>query len=144
MAITINLTGITGSPDGIRTLAYVDVTYNANTYPWKVFVPPNVDLMTYINSRSDNIQAQIDAKEAIWANTNPIQVITRFDGSNTTHTLTKNDIVRPDDEDYYIKRLKTYPSIADQLDAIFKGVNSNEFISMANTMKAIKTIYGKQ
>lgn len=140
---TISLNGLTGAPDGVRTTLFLMVDYNANTYLWKIYMPPDNDINQYIIEKTPTILADIDAKEAIWANTNPTRVITGPEG-NTTITLTKSDVVKPDDVDYYMKRAASYPSITDQLDAIFKGVTSNEFITMVNTMKAIKTIYPKK
>jgi hypothetical protein len=35
--------------------------------------------------------------------------------------IDKSEVVRPDNPDYYAKRRAEYPSLADQLDAMWKG-----------------------
>lgn len=129
MTIIINTAGIGPSNDG-RSIIYLDVEYNNKHYDWKLYLPPGNAIVEYIEAKTLDIQNDIDYKEGKWANSDP-------------NLVTYEEIVKPDDADYFVKRKAAYPPIEDQLDAIYKGVNSKEFRDMANTIVAIKAIYPK-
>lgn len=105
-----------------RGLAYLKVEHNGQTYDWQLFVPQGVDLSAYIASKEAAIKADIDAKEAAWAVAPKTREIPDpFGGSPTVVDIDKSEVVRPDNPDYYAKRRAEYPSLADQLDALWKG-----------------------
>lgn len=105
-----------------RGLAYLKVEHNGQTYDWQLFVPQGADLSAYIASKEAAIKADIDAKEAAWAVAPKTREIPDpFGGSPTVVDIDKSEVVRPDNPDYYALRRAEYPSLADQLDALWKG-----------------------
>ena len=142
--MSISLEGLM-SPGGdeIRALAMLKVTHNGLTYDWQAFVPPNTDLTTFITQSESAIKAQIDAKEAAWAALTPKtrEVTDPRTGETTTVPIEKSEIVRPDIPDYYAKRRAEYPSIGDQLDALWKGGDAQT--AMQAQIAAVKTKYPK-
>jgi hypothetical protein len=105
-----------------RGLAYLKVEHNGQTYDWQLFIPQGVDLSAYISSKEAAIYADIDAKEAAWAVAPKTREIPDpFGGEPTVVDIDKSEIVRPDNPDYYALRRAEYPSLADQLDAMWKG-----------------------
>ena len=120
--------GVTGED---RAIAILKVEHNGLTYDWMTFVPPDADLATYIAASEGRVKAEIDAKEASWAAID----------SATQATLVKSDIVRADNPDYYASRRAEYPTLADQLDAMWKG--SDAMTAMAAKIAAIKAKYPK-
>lgn len=146
MAIIANVTGLGPSVDGDsnRSKVYLEVQYNDLTYNWHLYMPAGKELGSFVNDNLSIIQADIDAKEAIWANTAKTRIITSEDGTTSIEPVDKSEIVSPDGHDYYIKRQRSYPSIPDQLDAIFKGEKSAEYKAMADVITTIKAIYPKK
>jgi hypothetical protein len=120
--------GVTGED---RAIAILKVEHNSLTYDWMTFVPPDADLATYIAASEGRVKAEIDAKEAAWA---AIDLATQA-------TLDKSDIVRADNPDYYASRRAEYPSLADQLDAMWKGADA--MTEMAAKIAAVKAKYPK-
>lgn len=142
--MSISLEGLM-SPGGdeTRALALLKVDHNGLTYDWQAFVPPNTDLTTFIAQSETAIKAQIDAKEAAWAALTPKtrEVTDPITGEAKTVPIEKSEIVRPDIPDYYAKRRAEYPSLGDQLDALWKGGDAQT--SMQALIAAVKAKYPK-
>jgi hypothetical protein len=143
--MSISLEGLM-SPGGdeTRALALLKVEHNGLTYDWQAFVPPNTDLTTFIAQSESAIKAQIDAKEAAWAALTPKtrEVIDPITGETKTVPIEKSEIVRPDIPDYYAKRRAEYPSLGDQLDAMWKGGDAQT--AMQAQIAAVKAKYPKE
>ena len=143
--MSISLEGL-ATPGGNenRALAYIKVAHNGLTYDWQTFVPPNTDLTTFMAQSEAAIKAQIDAKEAAWAALTPKtrEVTDPITGETTTVPIEKSEIVRPDIPDYYAKRRAEYPTIGDQLDALWKGGEAQA--NMFDAIVAIKNKYPKE
>ena len=143
--MSISLEGLM-SPGGdeTRALALLKVDHNGLTYDWQAFVPPNTDLTTFIAQSEATIKAQIDAKEAAWTALTPKtrEVTDPLTGETKTVPIEKSEIVRPDIPDYYAKRRAEYPSIGDQLDAMWKGGDAQT--AMQAQIAAVKAKYPKE
>ena len=143
--MSISLEGLM-SPGGdeTRALALLKVEHNGLTYDWQVFVPPNTDLTTFMAQSEAAIKAQIDAKEAAWAALIPKtrEMTDPITGETTTVPIEKSEIVRPDIPDYYAKRRAEYPSLGDQLDALWKGGEAQA--NMFDAIAAVKAKYPKE
>ena len=124
-----------------RAIAILKVEHNGQTYDWMTFVPPNTDLATYIADSETRVKAEIDAKEAAWAALTP--KTREIEGINGTETvaINKSEIVRADNPDYYASRRAEYPTLADQLDAMWKG--GDAMTAMAAKIAAVKQKYPK-
>ena len=143
--MSISLEGLaTSGGDENRALAYIKVEHNGLTYDWQTFVPPNTDLATFMAQSEAAIKAQIDAKEAAWAALTPKtrEVTNPLTGETTTVPIEKSEIVRPDIPDYYAKRRAEYPTIGDQLDALWKGGEAQA--NMLDAIAAVKAKYPKE
>ena len=142
--MSISLEGLM-SPGGdeTRALAMLKVEHNGLTYDWQAFVPPNTDLTTFIAQSESAIKAQIDAKEAAWAALTPKtrEITGPLTGETKTVPIEKSEIVRPDIPDYYAKRRAEYPSLGDQLDALWKGGDAQT--AMQAQIAAVKAKYPK-
>ena len=142
--MSISLEGLM-SPGGdeTRALVMLKVDHNGLTYDRQAFVPPNTDLTTFIAQSESAIKAQIDAKEAAWAALTPKtrEVTDPITGETKTVPIEKSEIVRPDIPDYYAKRRAEYPSLGDQLDALWKGGDAQT--NMQALIAAVKAKYPK-
>jgi hypothetical protein len=142
--MSISLEGLM-SPGGdeTRALALLKVDHNGLAYDWQAFVPPNTDLTAFIAQSETAIKAQIDAKEAAWAALTPKtrEVTDPITGEAKTVPIEKSEIVRPDIPDYYAKRRAEYPSLGDQLDALWKGGDAQT--NMQAQIAAVKAKYPK-
>lgn len=141
---TISLEGLASGIAGEeRAVAYVKVDHNGQTYDWKVFVPPMQDLSVYLQSVTDAVAADIDAKEAAWAALTPKtrEIEDPLTGEKIVEEIQKGEIVRADDPDYYAKRRAEYPPLAEQLDAFWKGGQAQA--DMLAKIQAIKDKYPK-
>lgn len=129
--------------DETRALALLKVAHNGLTYDWQAFVPPNTDLTTFIAQSEATIKTQIDVKEAAWTALTPKtrEVIDPLTGEAKTVPIEKSEIVRPDIPDYYAKRRAEYPSLGDQLDAMWKGGDAQT--AMQAQIAVIKAKYPK-
>lgn len=148
MTITsISLEGLgSGAYPETRSLAYISVTYNSQVYKWQVYVPNTVtDLNQFLQDSSASIQAQIDAKEAVWQALEPKTktVLDPLTGEPTLVAIPKEEVVRADVPDYFAQRRDAYPSIGDQLDAFWKGPNSADYTQMVSKIQAVKTQFPK-
>ena len=142
--MSISLVGLM-SPGGdeTRALALLKVEHNGLMYDWQAFVPPNTDLTTFIAQSESAIKAQIDAKEAAWTALTPKtrEITDPLTGETKTVPIEKSEIVRPDIPDYYAKRRAEYPSLGDQLDALWKGGEAQT--DMQALIAAVKAKYPK-
>lgn len=142
--MSVSLEGIASNIAGEeRGLAYLKVTHNDQVYDWQIFIPPGADLQSYLASREAAIKADIDAKEAAWAALTPKtrDIEDPMTGETMTVDIDKSEIVRPDVPDYYAKRRAEYPSLGDQLDALWKGGDAAD--AMIAKIAEIKAKYPK-
>ena len=148
MSCEISLEGLlTVGGNEERSLADIKVYYNNNVYDWKIYIPQNVNLSEYIEQSKAKIMADIDAKEAEWEALDPktktIPDPHRFGGEEIVVPVEKNEIVKPNIPDYYALRRQEYPSLMEQLGAIWKGIDSAEFDEMKQKILAVKNKYPK-
>jgi hypothetical protein len=129
--------GVTGED---RAIAILKVEHNSLTYDWTTFVPPDADLATYIAASEGRVKVEIDAKEALWAASPKTREIEGINGTETV-AIDKSEVVRADNPDYYASRRAEYPSLADQLDAMWKGADA--MTAMAAKIAAVKAKYPK-
>jgi len=142
--MSISLEGLqSGIAGEERAVAVLKVTHNDQIYDWSIYIPPDVDLSDYLVSKETEIYADIDNKESAWAALTPKtrQVEDPFTGDVTEVDIDKSDIVKSDFPDYYANRRSEYPSLGDQLDAMWKGGESAT--AMLEKIAAIKTKYPK-
>ncbi len=141
--MSVSLEGLASNLDGEeRGLAYLKVEHNGQSYDWQIFIPPGADLSAYIASKEAAIKADIDAKEAAWAAAPKTREIPDpMGGDPITVDVDKSEIVRPDIPDYYAKRRAEYPSLAEQLGAMWKG--GDAATEMAAKIEEIKAKYPK-
>lgn len=144
---TISLEGI-NSPGGNeeRTIAYLNVEYNSNTYNWTIFIPNYVtNLSEFLNDANTiiKIENQIQYKEDEWEALDPKTRIIEdpFTGETITIDIQKEEIVRPDIPDNYAKRRLEYPPMVEQIAAMWKGPSSKDYEDIQNKIKQIKYKY---
>jgi hypothetical protein len=134
-----------GSED--RSIAYLKIEYNGNTYDWAVYLPSDIgmELGEYIEYIKTSIQSDIDAKEAQWAALDPKTetIDDPFGGPPTIRDIDKSEIVHPDIPDYYAKRRAEYPPQNEQLGAIGKGIASDEYKEIIRMIDEVKAKYPK-
>jgi hypothetical protein len=140
---TIALEGLASNLEGEeRALAYIKVEHNGQTYDWQMFVPANTALDAYMAASSARIGAEIHAKEAEWvAAPKTREIEDPMTGEKTTMPIDKSEIVRPEIPDYYAKRRAEYPSLAEQMGAMWKG--GDAATEMAAKVQAVKDKYPK-
>lgn len=142
--MSVSLEGLASNlGDEERSLAYLNVEHNGQSYDWQLFIPSEADLAAYLASKEADIYADIDAKEAAWAALTPKtrQIPDAMGGDPVTVNIDKSEIVRPDIPDYYAKRRAEYPSLAEQLGAMWKG--GDAAAAMAAKIAEIKAKYPK-
>ena len=142
--MSVSLEGLmTMGGDETRALAMVKVDHNNQTYDWQIFVPPNTDLSSFITGSESRLKAEIDAKEAEWAALTPKtrETTDPITGKTITVPIDKSEIVRPEIPDYYAKRRAEYPSIGDQMDAMWKG--GQEAAAMQQKIQEVKNRHPK-
>ena len=143
--MTIGLKGLY-TPGGVETrdIAYLDVDYNGNKYDWAAYIPQGVDVGQSLAAIETRIYAEIDAKEAEWANHPKTEtVVDPITNEETTRDVAKEEVVCPEMPDYYAKRRDVYPPIGDQLGAIAKGMDSPEYLDILARIQAVKDKYPK-
>ena len=140
----ITMTGVqTLDPPETRPLVYLDIEHNGTVYKWAIFVPPTeTDLGDYLERTSDSLIADIDAKELAWQQLDPkTRTIPGPMGEDITVDIPKEEIVHPDIPDNYAKRRASYPSLADQIDALWKGDSTKEFQALQRKIFEVKDQY---
>ena len=140
---SISLEGLSGVPGDERSLAILKVTHNDQEYDWSAYIPANADLSTYLNSIESQIYSDIDSKEAQWEALSPKtrEYTDPFTGNTEIVDISKSEIVRPTVPDYYALRKSEYPSLGDQLDAMWKG--GSAVTDMQAKIAEIKSKYPK-
>lgn len=120
MAITIKSAGLL-TPGGLedRDLIVMDIEYNGNTYAWSIYTVAGQSITDTIEGSLTSIEQRISSQLAA--------------GEEPT----------PDVPDYYAKRRAEYPSIGDQLGALYKGIDSPEYAAMQAKIQAVKDKYPK-
>jgi hypothetical protein len=143
----IALTGLASNIEGeSRALAYLEINHNNTVYNWQIFIPNDIEnLQSYLESSKSSILADIDSKEAAWAALEPKtrMINDPMTGESIESPISKEEIVKPSIPDYYALRRNEYPSLGDQLDAMWKGLESQAFLNMQNTIAAVKAKYPK-
>lgn len=147
MSSIISLEGLTtvGNNED-RALAYIKVEYNGNVYLWQIYIPKDVvNLELFLEDSKSKIEFEIDTKEQEWLLLNPKTRIIQdpITGENITVEIQKDEIVKANIPDYYALRRSEYPSIGEQLDAVWKGSNSQAYIDMLKKIQDIKNKYPK-
>jgi len=144
---TINLVGLASNlPDENRALAYIEVIHNDVKYDWQIFIPSNIDnINEFLQISQESIINDIYSKELVWAELNPKTktIDDPMTGEPIEVPISKEEIVKPSIPDYYALRRNEYPSLGDQLDAVWKGSDSQAFSDMQAKISAVKTKYPK-
>jgi hypothetical protein len=144
---SINLVGLASNlPDENRALAYIEVQHNDNTYNWQIFIPNNVDnIDQFLQSAQQSILNDINLKELAWTELEPKTrtINDPMTGQTIEVPISKEEIVKPSIPDYYALRRNEYPSLGDQLDAVWKGVGSQSFVDMQAKIAFVKAKYPK-
>lgn len=144
--MTVGLKGLYTPPaPEERDIAYLEVVHNGQTYDWMAFIPRGQDVAQSIASIEDRVYAEIDRKEAEWEALEPkTRTISDPLTQETKEVpIQKEEILRPDNPDYYALRRAEYPSLGDQLDAFWKGPDSPEYAAMMDKIAAVKAKYPK-
>lgn len=144
--MTIRLTGLyTPAIPETRDLAMLEVDHNNTTYQWQIYIPQGQNIQAYLDSKEAAIKADIDAKELAWVALRPKTqtVYDPFTNQPIEVDITREEIVKPEIPDYYAKRRDAYPAIGDQLDALWRGVDSPEFQSLVAKIQEVKATYPK-
>lgn len=143
----MTLTGLqTLSPPEDRAMAHVEVIVNGETYNWQVYVPADKlsNMDQYFAEIEPSVVDDILKKEAEWQALDPkTKELHDPLGETIVVDIEKSEIVKPTIPDYYAMRRAEYPSIGDQLDALWKGVNSVEFQAVLDQIQQIKDKYPK-
>lgn len=144
MENTIKLTSISSYGNDTRPLLYLEVNYSGSLYDWQIFGIPNENLTDTIELKKDLTFAEIQHKLDYWDLLEPkTKLVETFD-DNTGEIievevpLLKEEIVKPDIPDYYHLRSKAYPALGDQLGALYKGVESEEYTQMQAKINQVK------
>lgn len=146
MTTIINLQGIqTPGGEEDRDIAYIKVNIDGNEYDWKIYVPQNIDLTYYLENIKEYVALDIKQKELDWQNLEPkTKTITDpMTGETITVNINKEEIVAPTIPDYYALRRNEYPSLADQLGAMWKGPDSTEYKQLQQKILYVKAKYPK-
>jgi len=129
-----------------RTLILLDVTYNDEVFAWETRMSPTFtgSFQSHIEAHSTTIYADIQNKLTEWENLSPKtrQInIGEFSDKIITVPITREEIVKPTYPDYYVLRANEYPSLAEQMDAVWKGNTAQQ--TMQEVINAIKLKYPK-
>jgi hypothetical protein len=148
MAIQISIESLaTPGPPEERLFANLVVDLNGETYKWATFIPISYlnRYDEYIETIKDKIEQQILAKEVEWQALEPkTRVIpSPLGGEDMVVNIQKEEIVRPNIPDYYSLRRNEYPSLGDQIDAMWKGTSSPEYLALQQKIQEIKNKYPK-
>jgi hypothetical protein len=142
--MSMSLEGLTTvGGDETRALTMLKVIHNGQTYDWQRFIPPEMELQAFLETQVSSVKAEIDAKEAEWAALTPKtrEVEDPITGETITVPIEKSEIVRPEIPDYYAKRRAAYPTLGEQMDALWKGGEAAEVLHQK--VLAVKSQYPK-
>lgn len=144
--MTIGLKGLYTPPaPEDRDIVYLEVVHNGQTYDWMAFISKSKSLGESLSDIEPKIYAEIDYKEAVWAALDPKTktIIDPITGQETVVDMQKEEIVKPDNPDYYALRRGEYPALGDQLDSYWKGPDFPEYAEMAQKIAEVKAKYPK-
>jgi hypothetical protein len=140
---------------GVQTLEYpetrplllLDVEYSGSNYEWSIYYyGSTASFQDYLSEEvKQDIYDDIQTKEEIWQNLDPKTktISSSVDDEPITVDILKSEIVKPDFPDYYAKRRMEYPSIYEQLDAIWHGSGSVEYNAMKDKIQGVKNKHAK-
>jgi len=136
-----------GNQQDDRTLLVVDVYYNDEIFSWELRVPPSYvgSFDDYLQLRSSQIIADVEKKLQEWEILEPKTRVIESPFSvqeSQTVDILREEIVKPTYPDYYVLRSREYPSLAEQLDSMWKGGTSLE--EMQQKISSIKEKYPKE
>lgn len=140
----IILKGIKPYLNDERALAILDVYYSGSLYQWERFIPHNKSLDEFVTESSSSIYTEIQQKLDDWETLDPKTKLVKDYNEETNNfdlieiPINFEEIVKAEIPDYYHKRKLEYPSIGDQLDALWKGLDSEEFSQMKQLIEQIK------
>lgn len=128
------------SPPDDRTLILLDVTYNDEVFAWETRMLPTYtgSFQEHIDVHSTAIYADIQNKLTEWENLSPK---TREIEDGVIVPVTRDEIVKPTYPDYYVLRAQEYPTLAEQMDAFWKGGEAQQ--NMQQLISNIKLKYPK-
>lgn len=138
-----------GTPQDDRTKLLIDIHYNNEIFPWEVRIPPTYTgtFDEYLTEHADEIYADLATKLQAWEDLDPkerqVPVGMMFGETEETITvpITREEVVTPTYPDYYVLRANEYPSVAEQMDAFWKGGAAAE--AMQQRILDIKNKYPK-
>jgi len=107
-----------GAPED-RDQILLKVTYEGATYDWCIYQFPGDSIEATIEAAKPTIESQLQ------------------------QIITAGGLVQPPVPDYYALRRAEYPSLGDQLDAFWKGPESQSYQDMLAKIQAVKTKYPK-
>lgn len=141
---SVILTGISPSEMGDnRTKLILGVEHEGEQFEWVLYVPPSITnaFQDYVDQNAAAVHADIAAKLQQWDDLEPKTKIIESDsmGETITVPIAREEIVCPTYPDYYVLRAREYPTLAEQLDAFWKGGAAAE--AMAKTISTIKNQY---
>lgn len=145
---SVTITGIQNSPyPETRPILLLDVEYSGSEYKWQIYYDTTASLNEFLSEEKiQSIYDDIQSKEEEWQLLTPKtrSIDDPFsDSGSISVDIDKSEIVRPDIPDYYAKRRLEYPTIGDQLDAIWHGSGSVEYNSMKDKVIAVKNKHPK-
>ena len=133
---------LSGNAADERSRLSLSVTLDGDTFDWFVMVPPSADWRQYLVESEQAILDAVQAKIIEWETTSPITIITDpITGEETEVPISKQDFVKPEYPDYWVKRKQSYPALAEQLGAIWKGGDDQQ--AMSDLIASIKEQYPK-
>ena len=133
---------VSGNATDERIKVLLTVTVDGEAFDWFVMVPPSAEWRQYLQDNEQAIIDSVEAKATEWEDTDPTVIITDpTTGEQTEIAISKQDFVKPDYPDYWVKRKQAYPSLAEQLGAIWKGGDDQQ--EMSDLIASIKEQYPK-
>lgn len=135
-----------GTPHDDRTRLVIDIYYNDEIFPWEVRVPPTYTgtFDEYLTEHANEIYTDLATKLQAWEDLDPKerQIPTGMVfGETITVPITREEVVAPTYPDYYVLRANEYPSLAEQMDAFWKGGTAAD--AMHQRIVDIKNKYPK-
>ena len=149
MAFSIICTGIKSpEPNSVedRDIVFFEVDYDSNKYIWMLYRKVDQDLGQFVLDAAPIIKAEIDYKEEVWKNLEP-KTKQIFDPMSAQSTITvdilKEEVVRPEDPDYYALRRAAYPKLSDQIGALTNPNSTPNLTDIQSQVANVKLKYPK-
>jgi hypothetical protein len=148
--MTITITGLKTPPKPEdRDLVSFKIDVDGIVYDWQFYLPQGIDYHAFLTARTTQIEDRIRAKEAEWTaltpKTRPVldmegnPELDPDTGEPIVSDILKSEIVRPNIPDAIERRRALYPTIGDQLDALWKGSSDPEYTRIRTEIQQIKT-----